>query len=59
MFNNKNIIVTGGSGFIGGALIRRLLRNSNSKIFNIDKLSYASSDQGIEKLKIRIKDISI
>ena len=47
MLNNKNIIVTGGSGFIGGTLIRRLLRNTNSKIFNIDKLSYASSDQGI------------
>ena len=51
MLNNKNIIVTGGSGFIGGTLIRRLLRNTNSKIFNIDKLSYASSDQGIFKIK--------
>ena len=33
----KNILVTGGLGFIGSALIFRLLNETNSKIFNIDK----------------------
>ena len=33
----KNIIVTGGLGFIGSALIFRLLNETNAKIFNIDK----------------------
>ena len=37
-FNNKKIIVTGGAGFIGGCLIRRILRETNANIFNIDKL---------------------
>ena len=33
----KKILITGGLGFIGSALIFRLLNETNSKIFNIDK----------------------
>ena len=40
--NKKNILITGGSGFIGGALIEKLLSNYDLKIFNLDKLNYAS-----------------
>ncbi len=40
---NTRILVTGGAGFIGGCLIRRLLCETDSKVFNIDKLSYASN----------------
>ena len=47
--NFKNILVTGGSGFIGGAVIRNLLINSSAKIFNLDKLSYASDQSGINQ----------
>ena len=32
----KNIIVTGGNGFIGKAIINELSKNDNIKIFNID-----------------------
>ena len=39
---NSRILVTGGAGFIGGCLIRRLLSETDSMIFNLDKLSYAS-----------------
>jgi dTDP-glucose 4,6-dehydratase len=37
------IIVTGGAGFIGSAVIRNLLKNSNNYVLNIDKLTYASN----------------
>ena len=36
------ILVTGGAGFIGSWLIKKLLDTTSSTIFNLDKLSYAS-----------------
>ena len=48
--NVKRILITGGAGFIGGALVRELLKNSNTKVFNLDKLTYASNLSEIEKI---------
>tara|TARA_B100001250_G_scaffold241296_1_gene207324 strand:+ start:4364 stop:5422 length:1059 start_codon:yes stop_codon:yes gene_type:complete len=46
--STTRILVTGGGGFIGGALIRKLISNTNCSIFNLDKISYASDFQSIE-----------
>lgn len=35
------ILITGGAGFIGSALIRHLILNTDHKILNFDKLTYA------------------
>ena len=43
----RRILVTGGAGFIGGALVRRLLRNSSVTVFNLDKMGYASDLLGV------------
>ena len=39
---NKNIIVTGGLGFIGSNLIKLLLKKKY-RVLNIDKVTYASN----------------
>ena len=37
------VLVTGGSGFIGSALIRFLIGETDAEIVNVDKLTYAAS----------------
>ena len=39
---SKNIIVTGGLGFIGSNLIELLIKK-NFKVLNIDKITYSSN----------------
>lgn len=41
----ENILVTGGAGFIGRHLIEHLFKTTDAKIFNVDKLGYASDPQ--------------
>lgn len=43
-----NIIITGGAGFIGSALIRLLIRNTDHIVHNIDCLTYAGNPDAIE-----------
>jgi len=48
----KNIfLITGGSGFIGSAVVRNLLRFSENLVINVDKLTYLKSFKGLEKYK--------
>ena len=45
-----NIIVTGGAGFIGSAVIRYFIEQTNHSVLNIDKLTYAGNLQSLESI---------
>lgn len=37
------ILITGGAGFIGSAVIRHIINNTDDEVLNIDKLTYAGN----------------
>ena len=49
-------LVTGGCGFIGSAFIRKISKNNNNNIVNIDKLTYAGNQANLPtKLNCKYK----
>lgn len=52
-FTDQTIFVTGGAGFIGSAVIRILLDETDARVVNIDKLTYAASLESIPQAQER------
>ena len=43
------ILLTGGCGFIGAAVVRHLIRDSDHAVINVDKLTYAASEDALQE----------
>jgi hypothetical protein len=41
--SDMRILITGGAGFIGSALIRHLIQHTEHEVLNLDKLTYAGN----------------
>lgn len=46
----KTILVTGGAGFIGSAVIRHIINDTQFKVINVDKLTYAGNLESLEEI---------
>ena len=42
------ILISGGAGFIGSAVVRHVLENSDDSVVNLDKLTYAGNLESLE-----------
>lgn len=47
---SKVIIVTGGAGFIGSAVIRHIINNTGDTVINVDKLTYAGNLESLDSV---------
>ena len=47
----KTILVTGGAGFIGSAVVRHIIENTQDCVVNVDKLTYAGNLESLESIE--------
>ena len=52
MSNKKTILITGGAGFIGSALIRYIIKNTKHTVVNVDKLTYSGNLESLESIEV-------
>ena len=46
-----NILITGGAGFIGSAVVRHIINNTSNAVLNVDKLTYAGNLESLKELE--------
>ncbi|MGL4191287.1 MAG: dTDP-glucose 4,6-dehydratase [Vibrio sp.] len=44
------LLVTGGAGFIGSAVVRHLIKNTHDSVVNVDKLTYAGNLESLSDI---------
>jgi len=49
--NLKKLLITGGAGFIGSAVIRHIVNNTPHSVINVDKLTYAGNLESLTSIE--------
>ncbi|UOO82540.1 dTDP-glucose 4,6-dehydratase [Uruburuella testudinis] len=49
--SKMKILITGGAGFIGSALIRHIIRHTEHRVVNVDKLTYAGNLESLAEVE--------
>ena len=44
------ILLTGGCGFIGSAVVRHIIRNTEHSVLNVDCMTYAASEDTVAEV---------
>ena len=53
------LLLTGGCGFIGSAVVRHLLRGTGHVVVNVDKMTYAASEEALEEARSHSRHILV
>ncbi len=53
------ILLTGGCGFIGSAVVRHLMRTTTHTVVNVDRMTYAASEDALEEARLDPRHVLI
>lgn len=51
----RKILITGGAGFIGSAVIRHIINNTDHSVINVDKLTYAGNLESLSTIENNLR----
>ncbi|MQM37976.1 dTDP-glucose 4,6-dehydratase [wastewater metagenome] len=49
--SRKRIVITGGAGFIGSAVVRQFIRETDNVVINVDALTYAGNPESLAEAR--------